>query len=311
METGNSFTKRFVMERKPQTIWRAPHALWFFAMGVGGALYLNRALLGIEMGRLWGLSLADLLSLALISVGGLILISDLGQPLRFWRALANPRYSWISVGAICDFVFLFLDVLVILPDLEIGGGRPLAGLPWAGGAFLGTAMEVVAGVAALIVIVYPGLVLSYSPSIPFWNTALIPLQFLAYAFASALGLALIYGATGLAPPASSQTWLLLLGGILALCLLLFVAHLLGAAYTRATARESARLLVSGHLAAPFLGGGLVLGLAVPLLAVLFARPWAGGPPDTVLVLLAGALTLPGNLLSKYGVIRAGIYPPFL
>ncbi|HZD41824.1 MAG TPA: NrfD/PsrC family molybdoenzyme membrane anchor subunit, partial [Terriglobales bacterium] len=99
----NPFTVSLVMEPKPQTIWGVPHATWFFAMGVGGALFINRALFGIELGRVFGLMVADILSMILICAAGLVLISDLGKPFRVLRALMNPKTSWISIGAICDF----------------------------------------------------------------------------------------------------------------------------------------------------------------------------------------------------------------
>jgi tetrathionate reductase subunit C len=299
------------MEPKPQTVWGAPHASWFFAMGVGGALFLNRALFGMDLGRVAGMVVADLLSMVLIAVGGLILIADLGRPLRVLRALANPRTSWISIGAICDFLFLILDGLWVVADLEVGGTRPLAGLPWAGNSPLGMAFQIVAGAAAFIVIVYPGLVLAYSPSIPFWNTTLIPLQYLAFAFANAVGLALVSAMWAPVPAETLRAWgtaeVLLLAG----CLLILGAHLLNGAYSRTAARESVARLIRGDLHAPFVWGTLVVGLAVPLLLGLYGLKASNPGPDLTYLAAASAIALGGNWLSKHTVIRAGAYAPFL
>jgi len=51
---ANPFTAgRWVVEPKPQTVWGVPHASWFSAMGVGGALFINRLIFGIELGRFY------------------------------------------------------------------------------------------------------------------------------------------------------------------------------------------------------------------------------------------------------------------
>jgi len=308
---ANPFTAgRWVVEPKPQTVWGVPHASWFFAMGVGGALFINRLIFGIELGRFYGMIVADLLSMIVIGVGGLILIADLGKPLRVLRALMNPRTSWISIGAICDFIFLTVAGLWVICDFEWGGGHPLAHLPWAGNSTLGIAFQSVAAVAAFIVIIYPGLVLAYSPSIPFWNTTLIPLQFLAFAFASALGLVPIFAVVN---PASPE----LLGDcanldliVLASALLLFLAHILQGAYGQMAARISVKRLMREDLNLPFVWGTLVGGILVPLLLVL-----NGNAPDSevqlVVLASAGVFTLVGNWFSKYTIIKAGIYAPLL
>jgi tetrathionate reductase subunit C len=308
---ANPFTVSLVMEPKPQTIWGVPHATWFSSMGVGGALFINRALFSIELGRVFGLIVADILSMILICVAGLILISDLGKPLRVLRALMNPRSSWISIGAICDFVFLILAGLWLVAELEIGGQRPLAWLPWAGNSPLGIAFQAAAGLTALVVILYPGLVLAYSPSIPFWNTMLIPLQFLIFAFASALGLAFVFALWLPVPSSLLATWATVEILLLAVALLLFVAHLLNGAYSHPTARVSVDRLLSGDLHRVFVWGTLAGGLLLSLVLGFSAMFWMKPGPNVFLLALSGLVTLPGNWLSKYTIIKAGTYAPLL
>ena len=308
---ANPFTAgRWVVEPKPQTVWGVSHASWFFAMGVGGALFINRFAFGMELGRLYGVIVADLLSMIVIGIGGLILIADLGKPGRVLRALMNPRTSWISIGAICDFVFLTLAGLWAICDLEWGGARPFADLPWAGNSTLGLAFQIVAAVAAFIVIIYPGLVLAYSPSIPFWNTTLIPLQFLAFAFASALGLVPIFAIVNPVSPEfladCANLELIVLGS----ALLLFIAHVLQGAYGHMAARVSVNRLMKEDLNLAFVWGTLFAGILVPLLLVWNADA-SDGKAQLVVLVLAGILTLPGNWLSKYAIIKAGVYAPLL
>jgi formate-dependent nitrite reductase membrane component NrfD len=308
---ANPFTAgRWIVEPKPQTVWGVSHASWFFAMGVGGALFIDRLVFGIELGRVYGLLVADLLSMIVIGIGGLILIADLGKPQRVLRALLNPRTSWISIGAICDFIFLILAGLWVICDLEWAGARPFADLPWAGNSTLGLAFQTVAAVAAFVVIIYPGLVLAYSPSIPFWNTTLIPLEFLAFAFASALGLVPIFA---LMSPVSSEFLadcanleLIVLGSTL----LLFIAHVLQGTYGHMAARVSVNRLIKHDLSLVFVWGTLFAGVLVPLLLVLDADA-SENQAQLVPLVVAGCLTLPGNWLSKYAIIKAGVYAPLL
>ncbi|MFQ5914833.1 MAG: NrfD/PsrC family molybdoenzyme membrane anchor subunit [Nitrospinota bacterium] len=307
MESVNPFTDRLVIEPKPQTTWRVPHAFWFTTMGIGGGLFLNEVIFGIEMGHVLGLSLSHLLSLILIGIGGLVLIADLGKPFRFLQAFRNVRSSWITWGAICDFVFLFLDGLYILPTFTwVNGAKPLAGLPTGPGTPLGVTFAAVAGIAAFVVIIYPGMVLAASRAIPFWNTTLIPVQFLAFAHGSALGLVL------LAKPKTVDGVLSLSVILLTLLSLLSIgAHLLNAHYGREASRESLRVLLRGSLKGVFLLGTCLLGLIIPLALGLVALNVAGSNLAVAAFIPMGTLLLVGNFCSKLSVIRAGRFAPLI
>lgn len=306
IETGSPVTSSFRLEAKPQKSWGIRHAFWFFAMGVGSALYLNELFFGVEVGEFLGMSLAHLLGLSLVGVGGLILISDLGRPERFWRALLNPRKSWISVGAICDFLFMSLDSLYVLPALTWQGEQPLAAFSW-DNSWLFYPLHAVAAASAFVIIVYPGLVLSSSPAIPFWNTTLIPLQYLSFAFASALGIAMSLQAMQGNP--IPESWILAQILILLTCLLLTISHLVSAYQIRGTARESARRLLWGSSAIHLWGGVFLVGLGFPL--VLLALGVAQGGIGVNALIAIGVLAQIGNFYSKLGTLKVGLYPPLL
>ena len=307
----NPFTGRWVIEPKIQNVWGNQHATWFTFMGIGGALFISRMLLGIELGRFWGMTWADMLSLVLIGVGGLILIADLGKPLRLLRAVLNPRTSWISVGAICDFIFMGFAGLWTLADLEIPGVLSLTGLPWHGDSPLGLAFQVIAALAAVVVIAYPGLVLASSPSIPFWNSALIPIQFLVNGFASAFALGLIYAAITTVEPGTLTMWLAVTAALLVSSLFLQIGHLLNGQYSHIAGRFSVRRLVAGDLQLVYLGGVIVAGLIVPLALVAYALVADPGSIAITVAAVAGVLIVVANWLSKHTVIRAGAYAPLM
>ena len=304
----NPFTGRWIMEPKTQNVWGNQHATWFTFMGVGGGLFINRMLFGVELGRFWGMSWADIISLVLIGVGGLILIADLGHPFRLLRAVLNPRTSWISIGAIADFTFMGLAGLWTLADLDIPGSLALTGLPWHGDSPLGMAFQVLAALAAIVVIAYPGLVLASSPSIPFWNNGLIPIQFLVNGFASAFAIGLVYSAIA-TPALAGETldaWLALTAGLLVFSVFVQIAHVLNGQYAHVAGQVAVRRLLAGNLQLAYLGGVMVAGLIVPLALIVYAMS-ATGSNATLAAAIAGVLVLVGNWLSKYTVIRAGTY----
>jgi formate-dependent nitrite reductase membrane component NrfD len=60
----------------------------------------------------------------------------------------------------------------------------------------------------------------------------------------------------------------------------------------------------------FVWGTLFVGILVPLLLVLNADA-SDSEAQLMFLVLAGILTLPGNWLSKYAIIKAGVYAPLL
>lgn len=299
MHSGNAFTGRFLVEPKPQNVWGLSHAVWFFAMGLGGGLYLDRLLFGIDFGEALGMPAAVVLGMALVIVSGLILVRDLGRPARAPRALCNVRGSWISVGAIAHFTFLVLEGVLLLPYLTIGESKPFADLFSAPGTTAALVLSWASAVPAFVIIVYPGLVLAFSPSIPFWNTTLIPLQFLGSALAGGAAIAYLFGA-----PAAPAI-VVALGAVLA-TLAFTVAHIENARYQRGAALTALAQVLRGTLAPHFVWGNLVLGLVLPSAALLLhvtGIQVAGSLPST------GALILLGSFLAKYAVIKAGHYAP--
>ena len=179
------------MRTRVQRVWDAPHAAWFSLMGIGGGLFILARLMGLsrELGLWFGLPAVDIVSFLAIGVGGMILLADLGKPFRFLRAVLNVRSSWISRGAVADFVFLILATLLILPNFKIGSAAPFAGWPWESEATsgLGKVFEVVSILAAILVMFYAGAVLSDPKSIPYWNSPLVPAQILISSVAMSVG----------------------------------------------------------------------------------------------------------------------------
>jgi formate-dependent nitrite reductase membrane component NrfD len=278
MANGNAWNRHLDLSAKRQTVWGAAHATEFFALGLGGALVANAVFFGAGWGNGDAHRPAYALGIAAVAVGGLVLIADLGKPLRFWRTIANLRHSWISWGVVADGVFLLGACLLWL----------LNGPAWLGW---------LTGVAALYVIAYPGFALAASRAIRFWNTPLVPLEFLA---------------SGMAVAAALTAWLApsiavfrLAAVAFGLGVVLVGLHVVGGYLEAGVARQSARELVRD----PRFGAAVLAGMAVPGAVALAAS--LGSPVAASVWLLAAVLAAGGNWLSKYLLLHVGYYEPFL
>lgn len=304
----NVFMDRFALEPKVQRIWGVPHASWFTLMGIGGGMFILAHVgnLQTRLGLFLGLPVADLISFLAIAIGGLILIADLGRPLLFWRAVLNPGTSWISRGAIADFVFLGAGVLLIAADLRIGDARPFSFLPWDSRAEAGwgLALEIVALVSAAVVTFYAGQVLAAPRSIPYWNSWAVPAQFvLSSAASSAAILMLMQVIHGLVMGAA-----LLWVTVISLVLLLLVTtwHLRTGRDAPGKSNSLATLL-RGDQRVQFLGGVLGAGSVLPLVIAVIGL--AAPSSRDVAGMLCFALTVPAGFMLRLVTLRVGIFPP--
>lgn len=277
----------FNTELAAQEEWGWLLALDLFFAGMGAALFLLFLMFDLP-------PFVALLSLGLVALGAVVLLVELGHPLRAWRALCKPFSSWISRGVICVTLFIVFGGLY-----SASGSDFLAWLAPQSEAAR-RAFGAIAAIAALFVILYPGFVLAASPSIPFWNSPLLPVFFLTHSLMVASGLVFLLSSSGLLS-ANLQ-------GMNFLAVVLIVVNLaLGAMYLAISRgsglanRESVRRLNEGSLGLLFQGGAIFLGMIVPLVMVLWL--------PSVLA-LAGLCILIGGLLFRYCVLKAGVYVPF-
>ncbi|MBI2987228.1 MAG: polysulfide reductase NrfD [Deltaproteobacteria bacterium] len=276
------------MELSSQEEWSWLVAIDLFLGGLGGGLFLLFQNLDLP-------PVTGLLSLGLVILGGLVLLAELGHPLRAWRALARPQTSWISRGMISVFVFIIAGLLYIAPSFSV-----FSWLPWSPTSSGGRALGVVAGICAFLVTLYPGFVLSASPSIPFWNSPLLPVLFFSQSLLGASGLVLLLSPFGFDGQA--------LQGFFSLAALLIVAnfilmtiHLWTLKRSGLAAREAVSLFNRGSFGWTFRAGVVLIGMILPFIVVVWV-------PSAVV--LAGAFILVGSLLFRYCVLKAGVYVPF-
>ncbi len=287
--------------------WDLYHATWFTLMGIGGGIFLLSRLLGLERGLgVWlGLPVVDLVSFVVIAIGGLVLLVSLGRPLRFLRALLKPRTSWISRGAIADFVFLVVGALLIAPGLALGGATPFAALPWDPWASTaaGVALETVALVSSAVVIVYAGLVLADKAAVTFWRSGLVPTQFVLSSLAMSMATVMAMAAANGAPIGARECWLLAV--FLALLLAAVVCHVTTDTAKPGKAEAIARL--RGTFGTEFHGLVIAAGIVVPFTLAVLAALWSAARPAAGVVALI--TTIAGGFGLRLLTLRVGYFPP--
>ncbi len=284
----------FLIGVKPQREWGWLVISYLFLGGAGAGLFL----ISLYIDHAW----AGLLGLVVLVVGTLLLLLDLGRPERFWRAFFRPWSSWISRGC------FFITLMVLFGALQIAPGL---GFLWENGSALGSVIRAVSVAAAVLVMIYTGFVLSPSPAIPFWNSALFPVIFFVYSLLAGIDI-LILASPFLPGAPLDLVSLERLQMYLALaCLLLVLSHLSVMSSSAVAARESIRLLTRGRWGLLFLGGVIVAGLVVPL-ALSWAVLWKSQAQAVfAFTVILALLRLFGDYLFRFLVIRVGLYDPLL
>lgn len=280
-------TLKFVPGYKVQTLWGRSEAA-VFALECAGAPLVA---LAVYSGA--GLP-AVLTGLLMVGVAVVLLLLHLGHPRRALRAMLNLRHSWISRGTVALGAVVLLGGLHVL--LALGGATT--------GALAGTVAVLLACLGAFVA-AYPGLVLSSSPAIAFWNSGLLPVLSLLQGASTAMLMVLAFAGARVTAVAGAGAWIAVwLLVALALALALYVASMLRRG---AAAAESARYLLQGHP----LQFGLVacgLGIAVPLVLALWA---AAGGPLAALCVLAAAARFAGDLALRHAFLKVGLYNPVI
>ena len=301
----------FMVKLTPQKDWIAGHgvliAFAFFLGGLSGGVYLAALYFGSLLGMFVGWGLAPLM--------GVIDMVHLSQPKKFWRMLLRPNTSWISRGFI--IITLFIGAAAIQLALSM----------WLPGTAAEITFKVLAGLLAFAVAIYSGFVVGSIGAIKLWNSAIIPVLFIATGLVGGLALILALTAGSSQPQmvvsaassglpyawavGSSQAGILIFAmrAILVIYAIFVVVYLWISASGGPGAKESALMMVRGSLAPVFWLGAVLAGIVVPLV-LLFAVSPADGAPMALLVTTAMCV-IAGTGALRYSILKAGMYTPLI
>lgn len=269
--------------------WHASYAVYFFVIGISAGLSFFSFLSWHKPSLRPLRESSAYISFALLAIGGVLLISDLSQPLRFLNIL-NPAYlqfnSPLAWGAL-NIVTFGLASIAYLAMLKKGDEKR------------GKALAAVAALLALGLPIYTGYDLTAHQSRPVWNTPVIPVLFVALAIASGSAVASLLAAGNEATRAMLRQYLLWSAGAVAVILV----SILGTTNYGGSAEElTFVVLTTGTMGLIFIGLGIVAGTAAPIALLLapYGRQQAG-------VMLAALLVLVGSAALRYALLMGPQY----
>lgn len=276
---------QFLIGFQPQSEWAWLITAAFFFGTAGAGTYFISFLTDFELGVLVSLVVVGVCKSAAHML-------FLGKPLRFPFAVLKWRTSWISRGVIAMFVFLACAAVYAAgfpDDSPISSG-------------VAEAFGWVALVAAFVIMVYDGFVLRACRGIPLWNTSLMPVVGLSYAFLGGTTVTLLLRVIADDPVERWLEWLQL--GLLVWNLALVALILVRARSGRPAEQVSAMLLTRGPIAPVFLAVAIGVGIAATLVLVVVSL--ATG--DTWPLVAAGVTDLVGEFFLFFSLLRVGVHP---
>lgn len=268
--------------------WHSAYAIYFFVIGICAGLaflsygsWLTPALRPLREKAAYG-------SIVLLAIGGVLLIADLSQPLRFLNTL-NPFYmhftSPLAWGALNITAFGICSLLYIL-TLRKGNEKR------------GKLLAAITALLALGLPIYTGYDLSVHQSRPVWNTPVMPVLFVALAVASGAAVgSLLAGANGTAQKLlrDYMLWSSAAVGVI------LIAILGTTNYGGAGEELTFLLLTSGTMGLIFVGFGILAGTATPVALLLLAP--AARQHQGILIISA-VLILVGSAALRYAILMA-------
>lgn len=282
--------EEFVVGFSLQTEWAALIGMAFFLGKVGAGLYLVSLFLGFPVAALIGLAIG-------VIGKGIFHLIYLGQPLRFWRIIMKPRSSWIARGLWAMGVWAVTGFLYLCVSVGWLGGDPASG-GW-------QVIMVLSVISGFIVAIYDGYVINASPSIPLWNTPLMPVLCLFYSLLGGVTLTSLFGWMMRADWLPLHTLEVMEISLIALNAAMLVIYFSSMFNSTAAARQAVQLLLSGKFSAAFYILVVVIGILLSLLLAIYA--WLTGQLGVVMVITVADLV--GHFFIFYLILRSGTYAP--
>jgi formate-dependent nitrite reductase membrane component NrfD len=288
-----------------QRSWGWPIIFYIFLAGLGGGTYLFSYIL-LFMGKYEPIArIGALVGPLVVLFASILLIFDLGSPVRAYRLFTTPKTlmtSWMTRGAWILTAFIILGLAYALPAFSLFNW-----LPWNQASGWGQGIGIAAAVLSVIVPIYSGLLLGVIKSIPLWNTPALPPIF----FLSGLdtGIAVLVLVSLFLPAAIDVAGFHLLGTIdIVLIILLLVALF---AYIEIVRQSGITAAASIHLLKTplFIGGVVIAGMILPLVLLIISVSIPDIQSIRILDGITGILILTGALLLRFSVVTSGLRRP--
>ena len=278
-------------------------AWYLFLAGAGGGAYaigatvdlLLRFRSGSWLSRESSITDAGLLAgPVLVAISAVFLMLDLGSPQLAFQVFLAPTGSLLSAGAWSIALFCLTAVAALFAG-AVDGGRVIRTAE--------SALSVISALLSAFVIVYAGIFLSLYPTVPFLNTPLIPVLFVASALATGAAVLITIGFVRSARDDVSDGLgsLVKLDAALVAVEAIVLALFIGCAWEAGDAQiRSVFELVSGSCSLFFWFGVVLAGLVVPLSVDIIVA----GTSSTPMLAMGAACTLVGGLCLRFALLFA-------
>jgi formate-dependent nitrite reductase membrane component NrfD len=290
----------FEVGYNPQTEWKWLITLAFFCGELGAGVFLVSLFIPAVSAKL--AFFVALLGWAIVAgPKNLFHFIYLGKPWRFWRGLSRPGSSWITRGfyatfALCGFGFLHL---VMFYNVAFNGATPTP---------MGQFIMILAGISAFVVMIYDGIVMTFSPSIPLWNNSLIPVMRTSYATMGGVTMTLVLSMlpflAGQFTEEQLKLWSQVERGLVVANMLMIVVYILTLTYQVTAAKESAFLMIRDKYPMVFWVGVVAIGLVAMFLLPILVQTESLG-----LLLTVACFELIGDFSILFLLLRAGVFSP--
>jgi formate-dependent nitrite reductase membrane component NrfD len=266
------------IEGKGVLLWLA-----FFFIELGAGMFVIASLFNSIIGMFIGWLICGVL-------GGGCHVLYLGKPLNFYRAFLRPSTSWISRGMSFVMGFLILGFLhMILVN-------------WVSSFIV---LLVIVDILAFLTVIYGGFAMNFVNGIPLWNTALLPILYVAAGFWGGAELASgVAATTGIEAEIAHY-----IASVLLLAIVLIIpSYLISVRYGSSAGQISAREIVTGKGWPLFWFVVVVIGILLPVCAALSTFIFG---VHLILPLLWVAIIcgLLGDLSMRFLLLKNGYYAP--
>jgi Fe-S-cluster-containing dehydrogenase component/formate-dependent nitrite reductase membrane component NrfD len=230
------------------------------------------------------LGVSSLVSAVFLGLTGFLLVVDLDQPKRFHWVLLRPNWtSWLVKGAYIITAFgAFLALLILGWLLEFGV------------IITNPAVLFVGAVLATATAIYTAFLFSQSKGRDLWQSPAMPIHMLTQSIVAGGAMTALLGLAGFDALVDPSRFVLAGGLIVHLGL---IASEIFTPHQTEDAEEAAARITRGQFSRAFWFGGIVIGIALPLIVLA-----ASGAP--ALVASAGVLALAGLFAFEYCWITA-------
>ena len=296
-------THEWMVKPTPQTEWIERRGILVWIAEVFTSLGAGLYLVSLYFNNWWGMLAGFLIIMCLKLPPHLIYF---GKPLRFWRTLIpftdSWKTSWFTRGI--NFTVYFGTIVFIQLVIGYIAVNVYPGTAWETWDIV---LRVPGGILGFLVGIYSGFIMSYCRSVPFWNTAMLPLILIIAGVTDGLALML---AIGLVDTSVDIAAVEFGSRILLIVNIIFIAaYVWNATYISKTAKHSAMLLLKGKLAPVFWIGVIACGIVSPL--VISVSSYFSGDASTPLLITAIGFHTVGAIALKYILLKAGIHNPIL